>query len=71
MGFWRARAYGLREKKPIWLLYLHLLWSSICSSKEEKKRKLVWKFKTSRLGNYHNSFFVYICVRKSKTLTLP
>ena len=54
LGFWRDRAYGLWEKKPIWLLPLHLLWSSTCSSKDKKKRKLVWKFKASRLGNYPN-----------------
>ena len=62
MGFWRARAYGLWEKKPIWLLPLHLLWSSTCSSKGKKKRKLVWKFKASRLGNYPiNYLFVMLC----------
>ena len=31
---------------------------STCSRKE-KKMKLVWKFKASRLGNYPNSFLVF------------
>ena len=30
--------------------------------------KLVWKFKATRLGNYPNTFLVYVCVRKTLTL---
>ena len=30
--------YDLWENKPIWLLSLHFLWSSTCSSKEEERK---------------------------------
>ena len=45
---------------------------STCSSKEKKRRKesLIEVFKTSRLGNYPNSFFGYVCVMKTLTLII-